>query len=123
MTDDSSTLKDLFLEAKQMNKVEETLKQRGKTYGLFTDNAMLCQRLKVAIRTAIHWQDKELEPDQIEALEMICHKISRIVNGDADYVDNWHDIAGYATLVADRLQADEYQRSELISNQNHGGTD
>lgn len=36
---------------------------------------------------------------------MIQHKIARILNGDPDYVDNWVDIAGYAKLVADRLQA------------------
>jgi hypothetical protein len=35
---------------------------------------------------------------------MIVHKISRIVNGNPDKVDHWVDIAGYATLVADRLE-------------------
>jgi hypothetical protein len=34
---------------------------------------------------------------------MICHKIGRIVNGDPDYFDSWIDVAGYAQLVADRL--------------------
>jgi hypothetical protein len=45
-----------------------------------------------------------LTPDQQEALDMIFHKIGRIVNGDPDYADSWIDIAGYATLVADRLE-------------------
>jgi hypothetical protein len=45
----------------------------------------------------------ELMPDQREALEMIAHKIARIVNGDPNYADSWLDIAGYAQLVADRL--------------------
>ena len=45
----------------------------------------------------------ELAPDQIEALEMIAHKIARILNGNPDTHDHWHDIAGYATLVANRL--------------------
>jgi hypothetical protein len=36
-------------------------------------------------------------------LDMICHKIGRIINGDPDYADSWHDIAGYAQLVANRL--------------------
>ena len=35
---------------------------------------------------------------------MICHKIGRILNGDPDYGDSWRDIAGYALLVADRLE-------------------
>ena len=34
----------------------------------------------------------------MEALEMIAHKIARILSGDADYADNWVDIAGYAQL-------------------------
>ena len=34
---------------------------------------------------------------------MIFHKIGRIINGDPDYADSWHDIAGYAQLVANRL--------------------
>ena len=48
-----------------------------------------------------------LSPDQDDALTMIAVKISRIVNGDPDYSDNWRDIAGYATLVADRLDGKE----------------
>jgi hypothetical protein len=35
---------------------------------------------------------------------MIASKIARIVVGDYDHIDSWVDIAGYAKLVADRLQ-------------------
>ncbi len=35
---------------------------------------------------------------------MIFHKIARIINGDPNYADSWVDIAGYATLVANRLE-------------------
>lgn len=42
-------------------------------------------------------------PDQREALDMIFHKIGRIVCGDPNYADSWHDIAGYAKLVENRL--------------------
>jgi hypothetical protein len=45
-----------------------------------------------------------LTDDQWEAMEMIAHKLARIINGDPDYHDNWADIAGYAKLVADRLE-------------------
>jgi hypothetical protein len=38
---------------------------------------------------------------------MICHKLGRIVNGDPNYADSWIDIAGYAKLVADRLEGKE----------------
>ena len=38
-----------------------------------------------------------------EALEMIVHKIARIVNGDPNYIDNWIDICGYSKLVIDEI--------------------
>ena len=59
--------------------------------------------LKTVVATALAKRNKTLAPDQQEALDMICHKMGRIVNGDADYVDNFRDIAGYAQLVADRM--------------------
>ncbi len=44
-----------------------------------------------------------LDSDQKVALEMIAHKIARIINGNPSHVDSWHDIAGYATLIEQRL--------------------
>ena len=35
---------------------------------------------------------------------MIFAKVGRILNGDPNYADSWIDIAGYAKLVADRLE-------------------
>ena len=51
-----------------------------------------------------HVEGFELDNDQLEALDMIVHKIARIVNGDPNYSDSWVDIAGYAKLVSDRLE-------------------
>lgn len=84
--------------------LEDTLKDRGEKYGPFTGHAEVTQELKSVIvrRLAVH--GKKLAPDQQEALDMIVHKIGRIVNGDPDYADSWVDIAGYAKLVADRLE-------------------
>ncbi|MEB3353132.1 MAG: DUF6378 domain-containing protein [Cyanobacteriota bacterium] len=84
-----------------MNDITTTLEERGERYGKFSDHARITQKLKIIIWT--HADREELAPDQAEALEMICHKIGRIINGDPDYADSWHDIAGYAQLVADRL--------------------
>jgi hypothetical protein len=39
----------------------------------------------------------------MEALDMIAVKISRILTGDPNYSDNWHDIQGFAKLVENRL--------------------
>jgi hypothetical protein len=82
--------------------ITDTLTERGKRYGVFTAHAAITQELKSVIRSRMN--GKIIASDQVEALEMICHKIGRIVNGDPDYADSWVDIAGYAKLVADRLQ-------------------
>ncbi len=87
--------------------VDATLTERGARYGKFKDHADVTQKLKYIIRLHMQGRYDRMEPDQIEALEMICHKIGRIVNGDPDYVDSWVDIAGYAKLVADRLEGVE----------------
>ena len=84
--------------------ITETLQERGKRYGVFTRQAEISQQLKEVIN---QYQTKVLAPDQQEALDMICHKIGRILNGDPDYADSWHDIAGFAQLVADRLNGTE----------------
>jgi hypothetical protein len=84
--------------------ITQTLQERGSRYGKFKDHAAITQVLKQAIYRHLDQVSKvELAYDQQEALEMICHKIGRIVNGDPDYADSWVDIAGYAKLVADRL--------------------
>lgn len=96
-----------------MADLEQTLKERGERYGKFTDHARIAQDLKVAIGEHIpgcKYIAEEMRPfldfDQAEALDMICHKIGCILAGDPNYADSWHDIAGYAKLVADRLEGE-----------------
>ncbi len=94
--------------------VETILAERGKRYGKFTDHAEITQHLKDVMRSTPGNDDRGnlkwdmLNEDQKEALEMIAHKIGRILNGDPNYEDSWRDIAGYATLVADRLIGKEH---------------
>lgn len=85
-----------------MNNLEETLKERGGNYGSFTEHAVMCQNMKSSIASHPNWHTK-LSSSQRESLEMILHKIARIVNGDPNYVDSWTDIAGYATLIEKEL--------------------
>jgi hypothetical protein len=47
---------------------------------------------------------ERLMDDQRETLDMIAHKIGRILAGDPNVEDHWKDIAGYATLSADRVR-------------------
>jgi len=85
--------------------LEAILGERGKRYGLFRYHASIAQGLKREMRVQVgdeKW--RALADDQREALEMIQHKVARILNGDPDYADSWDDIAGYAKLVADRLK-------------------
>lgn len=81
--------------------VAATLTERGNRYGKFSGHASITQNLKDMMRTHDGWID--LNDSQREALEMIAHKIGRILNGDPNYADSWHDIAGYAKLVDDQL--------------------
>jgi hypothetical protein len=83
--------------------ITATLDERGKRYGDFMGHAQIAMALKAEINGAIESRQKLMADDQLEALDMICHKIGRIINGDPNYADSWHDIAGYAQLVADRL--------------------
>lgn len=83
--------------------LEELLAERAARYGAFKDNAAISQALKERMRVFPRWY--VMDPDMQEALEMIAHKISRILAGDQHYADSWADIAGYATLVAERLKA------------------
>lgn len=87
-----------------MSDIQAILDERGRTYGRFEEQAMVAQSLKSVIRENLEARNKVLEADMAEGLDQILHKIARIVNGDPWHVDSWRDIAGYATLVADRLE-------------------
>lgn len=88
-----------------MSDIESTLAERGARYGLFADHAVIAQGLKETMWREGGW--RRLAPDQKQALEVIADKIARILNGDPNYHDNWHDIVGYAKLVADRVKDHE----------------
>ena len=93
--------------------IENTLAERGNRYGDFTDHADLAQGIQFRMQKFCLKADNEagfIEPwkdrlnnVQRQALTVIADKIARILSGDPDYADNWHDIQGYAKLVEDRL--------------------
>lgn len=84
--------------------IGDTLKERGERYGDFRLHANISQSLKTNMKATDGWD--RLTHSQKESLEMIVHKIARILNGDPNYHDSWRDIAGYATLVADKLKVE-----------------
>lgn len=81
--------------------IGKILDERQKTHGNFKTHAQTAQNLKATMRATKKWN--ELEWEQKEALEMIAHKIARILSGNADFQDHWTDISGYATLVGREL--------------------
>lgn len=81
--------------------LDAVLNERGSRYGSFLKHAIITQRIKAVMTDTPNWI--ALNDDMVESLEMIAHKIGRILNGDPAYADSWVDIAGYAQLVADRL--------------------
>jgi len=89
---------------KEDEAIDELLNERATNYGTFLDNARVTQRLKAVAHQFAGQHNKTFDADQAEALDMIFTKVGRILNGDSNHIDSWIDIAGYATLVADRLQ-------------------
>ena len=81
--------------------IVKTLADRGSRYGTFAEQANVTGNIKRAMATGRNWAN--LSDDQKEALEMIALKCARILTGDPNFHDSWHDIVGYAKLVADRL--------------------
>lgn len=84
--------------------VEALITERGTRYGKFKDGADIMQSLKDTMRDVDGWNN--LTTSQKEALDMIQHKVGRILNGDPTYDDSWKDIAGYATLIVNELNGE-----------------
>lgn len=85
-----------------MGSIENTLIERGKRYGEFYRHALITQGIKREMRLSPNWGI--LTDSMKEALEMVAHKIGRILNGDPEYLDSWHDIIGYIRLVEQELE-------------------
>ena len=87
--------------------VDAILDDRAQDYGKLIQGAEIMQMLKRIVHNYIEARGTKLAFDQREAIDMIIHKLGRIINGNPDKVDTWVDIAGYAKLVADRLEGVE----------------
>lgn len=82
------------------DKTGEILAERGSTYGDFTDQSRIEQTLMDTLMAEPGWQG--LQPFERSAMQMICVKMARVVNGKP-HEDNYRDMSGYATLAADRV--------------------
>lgn len=92
-----------------MTDIQKTLSDRKEKYGDFRGHAELAIELKGTMRSGDSWT--RMDPYMQEALDMIQHKIARILNGDPMYEDSWVDIVGYAQLALDRVKQDNLDRA------------
>lgn len=84
--------------------INALLAERGKTHGKYEVHALIAQDLKRVITHHVADLDRRLDDDMRESLDMIAHKIGRIIAGDPGFAHHWFDIAWYAQLVANRLE-------------------
>lgn len=89
--------------------IDNIMEERGSAYGDFGNQAMCAQTLKQILHGHAHRHNVNLSVEQKEAVDMLCTKLSRIVNGDPNKVDSWRDVEGYAKLIADRLEKKQHR--------------
>lgn len=100
-----------------MSDVNATLAERGARYGSFYDHATIAQGLQEVLLETPNWF--KLQPDVRQMLIVVTDKMARILNGDPDYLDNYHDIQGYARLVEARIMKDEEaKKGKLFDEEN-----
>ena len=98
-----------------MKTIDETLSERGSRYCKFSDLSIIDQQLKEVLHSAPNWS--KLKPHHKVSLEMIAHKISRILNGDPNYIENWRDISGYAAITKDILMNTDGATDSIVVGQ------
>ena len=98
-----------------MSSIDTTLAERGQRYGDFVGHALITQSIKDVMQKNHFSKWNDLQPDQKEALEMVAHKIGRILNGDPNYIDSWTDVIGYTRLVEKRLLDQEAANQAIVA--------
>ena len=101
----ASSLNDQYAEIEQVRQhsIEATLAERQAQYGCFEDVARTTGKIMEALAEVRVGGLDELPYPHRMALYMIASKMARIVNGDFNHKDSWHDIGGYSKLIEDLL--------------------
>lgn len=79
------------------NSADRIIAERETSHGPYDDTARIAQGIKDVMHAAPNWS--KLTAKQKESLDLIASKQARILVGDPNHPDHWHDIAGYAKLV------------------------
>jgi hypothetical protein len=71
---------------------------RDRQHGGLESVGIVSQQIKSSMREGVNWGSLSLHPAGREALDMIAHKMARILSGSNPHdFQHWEDIAGYAT--------------------------
>ena len=99
------SLNDQYAEIEQVRQqtIEATLAERQAQYGCFEDVARTTGKIMEALSEVRVNGLNDLPYPHRMALYMIASKMARIVNGDYNHKDGWHDIGGYSKLIEDLL--------------------
>lgn len=99
--DNPQSLNDQYAEIEQVRQqtIERTLAERQSTYGNFEDVAFVTENIMAVLSKVRTNGLSELPHTHRMALYMIASKMARIVNGDFNHLDSWHDIGGYSKLI------------------------
>lgn len=81
----------------EKDQIANLIAEREQTHGRFGDTAETAQELKAALCNRKGWHRMNLT--QREALDMICSKLARLVNGNPNWSDSVVDIVGYLCLA------------------------
>jgi len=84
--------------------INTVLDERGKTHGDFVAQATISQEIKDSLKTGAQYH--RMTSAQREVVDMIAHKLSRLVSGNPDFDDHMVDIIGYANLYLRALKDD-----------------
>lgn len=83
---------------------EQLTTERGRVHGDFSDVSRIAQALKQVAHDSPNWK-RGMTDAQCEGVDMILHKVARILCGDPSHHDHWADISGYAHIVLIRTPA------------------
>jgi hypothetical protein len=81
--------------------VDNTLDTRNSSHGDYHEQAEMGEAIRGVMSTGKNW--RSLTTTQRDALIMLSVKMSRILTGNPDVADHWHDIQGYARLAEREL--------------------
>lgn len=97
------TLAKIIKEVDEDTSLDSVIKERRGQHGAFTDHARATQAFKRVFRNELAKRHERKQPPlsdtQKEAIEMILHKIGRMVAGDPSFPDHAVDIQGYAKIA------------------------